>query len=553
MPGIWTALTNQPGENKPSFDACHPLLLTDGRVMAQDNNTASWYALTPDEQGAYENGTWVPLASSTGFVFEDGTVGDYGPGCFGSAVLADGRVLVVGGEYNLGGQVSGNTCGIYDPVLNEWHQVESPPFPNFTLSDAPVCVLTDGSVLVGATNPTSPTDPATATAIFEPTTGSWSAGPPNPSSQWEATWTLLPDGSVLSPSVNQAPATYRYYPGTTPVAQLGQGRPLATPARWESAGDTPAGHELSSPQALETGPALLMPDGTVIAFGAIGHTAIYAPATGQLAAPGQTTPSGIGTWSGGPDFPVDPAAPGDGNVLTTYAMADAPAALLPNGTVIGLAGPLVGSYTGPPTVVVEFTPAQGTAPAQLEVQDASEQAAFGGPIPAQTQGGHLLVLPTGSVLMTLSGPSAFIYHPASQTPPPAAVPTITSVSPTLLPGGTGYRIEGHGFNGLSQASSFGDDAANATNYPLVRIENVASGHVAYCRTHDHSTMAVVTGSEVVSTLFDVPADVEHGPSNLYVVANGVPSAAWHLDGGIFAKPPLIDPNGGGGIHQVPGH
>ena len=40
----------------------------------------------------------------------------------------------------------------------------------------------------------------------------------------------------------------------------------------------------------------------------------------------------------------------------------------------------------------------------------------------------------------------------------------------------------------------GDELNAATNYPLVRITNMASGHVAYARTHDHSTMGVATGS-----------------------------------------------------------
>ena len=71
---------------------------------------------------------------------------------------------------------------------------------------------------------------------------------------------------------------------------------------------------------------------------------------------------------------------------------------------------------------------------------------------------------------------------------------------------------------------YNDDFQDATNYPLVRIVNLATKHVFYCRTHDHSTMAVATGSEPASTHFDVPAQIETGRSRLYVVANGIPSA-----------------------------
>ena len=85
------------------------------------------------------------------------------------------------------------------------------------------------------------------------------------------------------------------------------------------------------------------------------------------------------------------------------------------------------------------------------------------------------------------------------------------------------QILGQRFNGMSQAESFGDELETATNYPLVRITNTATGHVFYARTHDHSTMAVATGNARVSTRFDVPSTAETGASTLVVVANGIPS------------------------------
>jgi hypothetical protein len=91
--------------------------------------------------------------------------------------------------------------------------------------------------------------------------------------------------------------------------------------------------------------------------------------------------------------------------------------------------------------------------------------------------------------------------------------------------GSTYAISGTQFNGLSQAAAYGDEEETATNYPLVRITNQATGHVFYARTHDHSTMAVATGSALVSTNFDVPASMETGASSLEVVANGITSAS----------------------------
>ena len=58
----------------------------------------------------------------------------------------------------------------------------------------------------------------------------------------------------------------------------------------------------------------------------------------------------------------------------------------------------------------------------------------------------------------------------------------------------------------------------------MRIVNNSTNHVFYARTHGHSTMGVATGSTPVSTNFDVPV-MESGPCQLYVVANGIPSAA----------------------------
>jgi hypothetical protein len=95
--------------------------------------------------------------------------------------------------------------------------------------------------------------------------------------------------------------------------------------------------------------------------------------------------------------------------------------------------------------------------------------------------------------------------------------------PTHIQPGHNYQLHGRKLNGLSQANSYGDDAAMATNYPLVRLRNLSTDHVFFCRTHNHSTMAVATGMAVHSTHFDVPAGIELGTAELCVIANGIPS------------------------------
>jgi hypothetical protein len=93
--------------------------------------------------------------------------------------------------------------------------------------------------------------------------------------------------------------------------------------------------------------------------------------------------------------------------------------------------------------------------------------------------------------------------------------------------GSTHTISGRLFNGFSEGASYGDDAAMSTNYPLVRIRNIATGHVCYARTYDHASMGIelISSTVVTSTTFTVPVSccIESGPSELFVVVNGIPS------------------------------
>jgi len=88
----WQVLPNQP----PLLDYTDcgpgaPILLTDGTVLVQDAGCQDWWKLTPDISGSYVNGTWTQIASLPS---------DYSPLYHSSAVLADGRFIIEGGEYN---------------------------------------------------------------------------------------------------------------------------------------------------------------------------------------------------------------------------------------------------------------------------------------------------------------------------------------------------------------------------------------------------------------------------------------------------------------------
>jgi hypothetical protein len=450
------AQTMVPLKNNAPDGAGIGFLLTDGRVLYQGGGETDWWTLTPDNKGQYVTGTWAQVGSLPS---------GYSPLYFASAVLADGRLVITGGEYNFNNFVLTDLGAIFDPATNGWTSLPPPAGWGYT-GDSPSAVLPNGEFLVGRKLDEK-------LAILNPKTLTWAAVSSKGKKDFDAEegWTLLPDGTVLTYDVKAAPNSERYSLalrrwstlGNTPVDLAGP--PAEGPVPYPGGTYTPPG---------EVGPAILRPNGTVFATGATnkgaraGHTAIYTPG-----------PNGAsGTWMKGPDFPAGDDA------------GDSYAALLPSGNVL----------------------VEGTSGTLYEFNGSSLTATkFNG------NGNSLLVLPTGEVL--IGGQQ--LYR-AVGNPLPGWAPAITAY-PATIRTGTTYKISGRQFNGLSQAASFGDEDETATNYPLVRITNTATGHVAYARTHDHSTMGVATGAKIVFTFFDVPASLETGPSSLQVVANGIAS------------------------------
>src|SRR5205807_3502479 len=98
MTGTWQGLVNQ-----PTFQTSTMILLTDGRVMVQEEATPHWHALTPDDHGDYTKGTWSSLADMS-----------FWRRYYASGVLRDGRVIVIGGEQSGAGSDT-NRGEIYDP------------------------------------------------------------------------------------------------------------------------------------------------------------------------------------------------------------------------------------------------------------------------------------------------------------------------------------------------------------------------------------------------------------------------------------------------------
>ncbi len=449
-----TALKNQPPDG-----IIYSFQLTDGTVVAQGNSCSDFWKLTPDINGSYVNGTWTQLASLPS---------GYAPYATASAVLADGRLLLEGGEYSGCGAVFTltNQGAIYDPVANTWTTV-TPPKGWTYIGDSPSTVLPNGDYVIGnkLTKQMRELNPKTMKWISLPSKG-------KKDFDAEEGWTLLADGSILTADVKAAPNSEIYTPSLK---------------EWVTAGSTIVDLHSPSPDGCihygpggtlcyyppgEIGPAILRPDGTVFYTGSYtkggsgpGNTAIYDSLTG--------------TWTAGPIFPNGDNA------------GDSFAVLLTNGDVL-VEGDSGTSYLFNGTTL---TAGQATP-------------------------GSLMILPNGQVLV--GGGRTEVYTSAG-TYQTSWQPAISSYPSTVTPGST-YSISGTQFNGLSQAGSFGDEFQFATNYPLVQITNSSTKHVFYARTHNHSSMGVATGTETVSTNFDVPSSIEAGVSTLVVIANGVPSA-----------------------------
>ena len=502
----WTGLTNA----FPSGFTEHCMLLTDGTVMCHEYGTNRWHRLKPDINGSYQNGSWdVPGFTVANMPNGTDTTAACTPSCvyrplfFASAVLPDGRVVVIGGEYNPPGSpaVWTNIGFLYDPVTDSWSGQITEPFGTGNIGDAQSVILANGTMLlanISANGTLASFNPNALPPTFTTVAGS---GTGKVDQNDQENWNILPNGRVLTVDSRTA-SSFEIY---DPVANL-----------WTS-GATPV--NLADTAALgnsaEVGPAVLRPNGTLIYFSgnSTGQNAVYDTTTGTWTATGAAG-----------DFPISAGT-------NHFSVADGPATLLPNGNVLVMASPVTNANPfNTPSHFYEFDGTNLTA-----VTDSPNAASF---ISYQ---GRFLLLPTGEVLLTAynqcpcPGPVAAVadvqLYSNGGSPQNAWRPVITSAPANVDPGNT-YAISGKQFNGFSEGAAYGDDAQMATNYPLVRIINHATGHVFYARTHDHSRMGVelVGSNEIVTTQFDAPATLEAGASDLVVVANGIASQPIVING-----------------------
>ena len=394
----WTPLANA----FPSGFAEGCLLLTDGTVMCHEYGTNRWHRLKPDINGSYQNGSWdVPgftiAAMPNG---NDPTIGcvncPYTPLYFASAVLPDGRVVVIGGEYNGGAPVWTNIGFMYDPVANTWSAQITVPGTwccaggggTGAIGDAESTILTNGTMLVANIGTRD-------IASFNPATLTFSALAPTDKDDIndEEGWYQLANGTFLTVD-SRIQASFEIYDSAT--------------NSWGTAGSTVvnlADTGSGTVNSKEVGPAVLRPDGTLIAFSGTnsGQNAVYNTATGTWAATGVAG-----------NFPAGPGA-------SHFAVADGPASLLPNGNVLVMASPVYPTNPpgvfNPPSHFFEF---DGTNLTQ--VADSPNAASF---ISYQ---GRMLLLPSGEVLLTAYNQGGNqLLRPNARTNSPIKTPAVPLV------------------------------------------------------------------------------------------------------------------------------
>jgi len=423
------------------------------------------------------SGNWYRLTPDTNGSYITGAWTTLAPAnytrlYYSSDVLRDGRLFVAGGEYGSGS----NTAEAYDPVANVWTIL---PATGQDFIDSTSKMVANGNILV------APVLPSTygGTMIFLPASNNWSNGPTlvNDFDQDEAGWVKLPDGSILT------------------VDPYGTNSERYVPSQNQWISDALVPVDVYSTN-YEEGAGVLLYTGQAFFLGGNTNTALYTHS-------GTTSP---GTWTAGPGIPNGLGA------------ADAPAAVMVNGNVLCAFGPAQ-TYNGP-TSFYEYNPGSNSF-----TQVNGPTAATYNDVPYDTR---MLDLPDGSILFS-AGNSAqlYEYRPVGSALA-AGAPTITNIVENP---DDSYLLTGTLLNGISEGAAYGDDVQMNSNYPIIRM-TAGNGRVYFARSFNWSSTGVMTGTNLVTTEFTVPAGLPVGIYSVVVVANGISSAPFALQ--VSQVPPI---------------
>ncbi|HJZ56176.1 MAG TPA: kelch repeat-containing protein [Gemmataceae bacterium] len=434
--------------------------------------------------------------------------------------LPGGSVLITGGQ-NEALQTVG-TCELYNPASGVFQATGSLAVAR---QNHTATLLPSGKVLVagGATGSPNPTYEL-ATALYDPTSGSWTPGGSLTTGREGHTATLLADGNVL-------------------VAGGSNGGGLLTSCEvYDPAADTwsPVPSPLGTGRSHHT--ATLLADGKVLVVGGnsgVTTAEVYDPAGG--------------TWS-----PTGPLAADHGTGFT--------ATLLPRATVLVAGGAVGGTYLGaaelynPTTNGWSTTTSLKRARAEhtATVLPSGRVLLAGGNAEPEGQGGAsafteeydpatatfhetelippraqatATLLPSGKVLLAGGNDNYYlapsppdviaqaILYDEGRGAPASARPVLNALSASS-PGAT-ITFSGSGFAPDHEGSSGQSHTSSPTNYPLLMLEREGNEARA-CATITLWGFAFF-GSEFATAI--LPATLQPGWHWARVVVNGIVSAS----------------------------
>lgn len=441
-------------------------LLHDGRVLVAGGRDASGHALASTEiflpPGPGQSAVWTPAPPLI-----QARSGQR------DALLPDGRVVVIGGRDSSGQPLA--SVEVFDPSAPDKGWQEAPPMTT-PRADHAVAVLADGRVLVtggedGAGHPLASVEILTLPASASPAGGAWVAVPAMAAARVDPTATVL-DGPLCHPATG-TPA-----PWCGRVLEAGSGTAeIFDPATstWQP---TPA----MTASRRDHGAALL-DDGRVLVTGgsgpagqALASAEIYDPAARTWSATGSllaarhshtTTVLGDGSVlvAGGV---AGPAALSSAEVFDPAAAAQPPTIVnvTPSGGVVagGTKVVLTGvGFTGATAVTFGTTPARG-----VHIDSDSQIEALSPPAARPT---------TVDVTVTTSGHTSITTNVARFRY--ASPPSVTAVDPDAGPlsGGTPVRIMGTDLGSPETTVHFGTTAAaSATVVSDTEIDAVTPTH-----------------------------------------------------------------------------
>jgi N-acetylneuraminic acid mutarotase len=250
-----------------------------------------------------------------------------------AVLLDDGRVLVTGGNTNVGNTYDTKLAELYDPSTNMWSPTGSTANGR---TDHTATRLADGRVLVaGGENANICTNDVT-TELYDPATGSWSFSGNANVARTGATATLLNNGMVLLAG------------GGNRCGTVFDSAELYDPATgmWTPTGSMTMGRQWQSAVRLADGRVLVAGGQTPSPFPAVSSAEIYDPATGMWTATGSMA---LARCCGGNSFITRLS---DGRVLAAGGYSGFANFVTPNGPAAETYDPATGLWTptGPMSV-----------------------------------------------------------------------------------------------------------------------------------------------------------------------------------------------------------